>query len=329
MNWARFLSGTWPAAIAWATRVGLAAYYGGKAAAERDPAVRDLRLRALSPRLLVVAYLALHYGKRWLERSTGEETRGARGTHVGHARCDRPRARRARPDRGPRSAGRCDGRAGGRRLGWTPERIAVLRHAAPIHDVGKLVVRAEVLRKPGPLSDEERAEMRAHPRAGAALVLPLPNARHILPYVLLHHERWDGYGYPCRLRGTTIPLEAQTARGRGRLRRDDLVRPYRAARMPGDAFAELGRCAGTPVRSTHRRDVPRRSGRPRQLPLAVCELDAAQTSSFWRTREITSSVNSLVPSSPPRSDVRTPEATASRQASRIGAARALTRVASV
>ena len=50
-------------------------------------------------------------------------------------------------------------------LGWTPERIAVLRHAAPIHDVGKLVVRAEVLVKPGPLSDEERDEMRVHPRA--------------------------------------------------------------------------------------------------------------------------------------------------------------------
>jgi len=69
-----------------------------------------------------------------------------------------------------------------RLLGWSPDRIAVLRHAAPIHDVGKLVVRPDVLLKPGALSNEERREMRAHPRAGASLVLPLPNARHLLPY---------------------------------------------------------------------------------------------------------------------------------------------------
>ncbi|MBV8599201.1 MAG: HD domain-containing protein, partial [Actinobacteria bacterium] len=96
-----------------------------------------------------------------------------------------------------------------RRLGWAPERIAMLRHAAPIHDVGKLVVRAEVLLKPGPLSPDERDEMRTHPRAGASIVLPLPNARHILPYVLLHHEQWNGGGYPCGLRGASIPTEAR------------------------------------------------------------------------------------------------------------------------
>ena len=85
----------------------------------------------------------------------------------------------------------------------------MLRHAAPLHDVGKVVVRAEVLAKPGPLTPEERAEMRAHPRAGATLILPLPNARHILPYVLLLHERWDGGGYPCGLGGESIPVEAR------------------------------------------------------------------------------------------------------------------------
>lgn len=132
-----------------------------------------------------------------------------------------------------------------RHLGWTPERIAVLRHAAPIHDVGKLVVRAEVLVKPGPLSDEERDEMRAHPRAGASLVLPLRNARLILPYVLLHHEHWDGYGYPCGLRGTAIPVEARLLAVADAFDAMTSPRPYRAARMPGDAFAELSRGAGT------------------------------------------------------------------------------------
>jgi HD-GYP domain-containing protein (c-di-GMP phosphodiesterase class II) len=132
-----------------------------------------------------------------------------------------------------------------RRLEWSPESIAVLRRAAPIHDVGKLVVRPEILLKPGALSDEERDEMRQHPRAGASLVLPLRNARHFLPYVLFHHEQWDGFGYPCGLRGTAIPIEARLLAVADAFDAMTSVRPYRAARAHDDAFAELSRMAGT------------------------------------------------------------------------------------
>lgn len=131
-----------------------------------------------------------------------------------------------------------------RSLGWQPERVAMLRHAAPIHDVGKLVVRAEVLLKPGALSDAERDEMREHPRAGASLVLPLPNARHVLPYVLLHHERWDGHGYPCGLRGHSIPIEARLLSVADAFDAMTSPRPYRAARTHAEAFAELGSESG-------------------------------------------------------------------------------------
>ncbi len=131
-----------------------------------------------------------------------------------------------------------------RLLGWGPERLAMLRHAAPIHDVGKLVVPAEVLLKPGPLSPKERDEMRAHPRAGASLVLPLPNARHVLPYVLLHHEQWDGSGYPCGLRGKSIPIEARLLAVADAFDAMTSVRPYRSSRSHGEAFAELERNAG-------------------------------------------------------------------------------------
>lgn len=116
-----------------------------------------------------------------------------------------------------------------RKLGWGPERIAMLRHAAPLHDVGKVVVRAEVLLKPGPLSPEERAEMRTHPRAGASLVLPLRNARHLLPYVLLHHERWDGGGYPDALAEHEIPLPARVFAVADSLDAMTSHRPYRRA----------------------------------------------------------------------------------------------------
>jgi len=78
-------------------------------------------------------------------------------------------------------------------LGWDCERIRSLRRAAPLHDVGKVKVRAQLLGKPGPLTLEELAEIRSHPVAGARLVLPLRRFHEALPYVLFHHERWDGH----------------------------------------------------------------------------------------------------------------------------------------
>lgn len=132
-----------------------------------------------------------------------------------------------------------------RELGWGPQRIAMLRHAAPIHDIGKVVVRAEVLLKVGPLSAEERNEICTHPRAGASLILPFPNARHILPYVLLHHEQWNGDGYPCGLRAHSIPVEARLIAVADAFDAMTSTRPYRSARTRDDAFAELARKAGS------------------------------------------------------------------------------------
>ena len=96
-----------------------------------------------------------------------------------------------------------------RALGWDRERIHSLRWAAPLHDVGKVRVRPQILTKPGPLTLEERAEIRGHPSAGAQLVLPLKRFHDALPYVLFHHERWDGGGYPAGLSGRRIPIEAR------------------------------------------------------------------------------------------------------------------------
>src|SRR5258706_9566312 len=88
-----------------------------------------------------------------------------------------------------------------RRLGWDENRIADLRFGGPLHDIGKVTVRAEVMRKSGPLTLAELQEIRMHPAAGAALIGPLRSARRAMPYVLFHHERWDGGGYPSGLRG--------------------------------------------------------------------------------------------------------------------------------
>jgi HD-GYP domain-containing protein (c-di-GMP phosphodiesterase class II) len=131
------------------------------------------------------------------------------------------------------------------RLGWDRERIKALRFAAPLHDIGKVKVRREVLGKPGPLTLEELAEIHCHPSAGAKLVAPLRSARHALPYVLFHHEHWDGSGYPAGLRGRSIPLEARVLAVADAFDAMISPRPYRRALSHEYALAEVGRCAGT------------------------------------------------------------------------------------
>src|SRR5436305_14677780 len=93
-----------------------------------------------------------------------------------------------------------------RRLGWDARRLAGLRFGAPLHDIGKVSLRGDLLRKSGLLTVEERAEIETHPMLGAALVMPLRFARDALPYVLFHHERWDRSGCPSALSGRALPI---------------------------------------------------------------------------------------------------------------------------
>lgn len=132
-----------------------------------------------------------------------------------------------------------------RRLGWDAERIAGLRLGGALHDVGKVSVRPDVLRKAGPLTLEELAEIRTHPRAGAQFILPLRAARHALPYVLFHHEWWDGSGYPAGMRGRSIPLEARLLAIADAFDAMTSPRPYRHALTHDRALQEIDTCAGT------------------------------------------------------------------------------------
>jgi len=131
------------------------------------------------------------------------------------------------------------------RLGWEPERIATLRFGAPLHDIGKVVVRRDILRKPGPLSTAELAQIRVHPKAGAALVAPIRSSRRALPYVLFHHERWDGTGYPAGIRGRAIPVEGRLLAVADAFDAMTSPRPYRRPLDPERALAEIRSCAGT------------------------------------------------------------------------------------
>jgi HD-GYP domain-containing protein (c-di-GMP phosphodiesterase class II) len=130
-------------------------------------------------------------------------------------------------------------------LGWDRERIRTLRFAAPLHDVGKVKVRPHLLGKPGPLTLEEVAEIRRHPTAGAQLVLPLRRFRVALPYVLFHHERWDGGGYPAGLTGRSIPIEARIVAIADAFDAMISARPYRRPLTHEAALAEVEQGAGS------------------------------------------------------------------------------------
>lgn len=131
------------------------------------------------------------------------------------------------------------------RLGWGEEQLEALRLGAALHDVGKVNVRAEVLAKPGRLDDDELAEIRVHPIEGMWLIAGVPSLQPALPFVLFHHERWDGLGYPTRRAGTSIPIEGRILAVADAFDAMTSGRPYRPALGADAAAAEIGRCAGT------------------------------------------------------------------------------------
>jgi putative nucleotidyltransferase with HDIG domain len=132
-----------------------------------------------------------------------------------------------------------------RRLGWDEERLALLQVGGPLHDVGKLGVSDEVLAKPGRLDEEELDQIREHPKLGARILLRIAAFRAAIPYVLYHHERWDGNGYPTGRAGEQIPLEARVLAVADAFDAMTSERPYRRALDHEAAVAEVARCSGT------------------------------------------------------------------------------------
>jgi HD-GYP domain-containing protein (c-di-GMP phosphodiesterase class II) len=108
-----------------------------------------------------------------------------------------------------------------------------------LHDIGKVGVPEHILCKEGPLSREEWEVMRQHPLIGAQIVEPISFLRDAVGLIRHHHERFDGTGYPDRLRGDRIPLEARIFAVADSFDAMTSDRPYRAALGWDEAIGEL------------------------------------------------------------------------------------------
>ncbi|MEP7028909.1 MAG: HD-GYP domain-containing protein, partial [Candidatus Eisenbacteria bacterium] len=134
----------------------------------------------------------------------------------------------------------------GRTLGMSERRVQDLEYGALLHDLGKVGRQYQyILQKPGRLSLEEQATMRAHPAEGAAIVAKVRALRRASEIVKNHHERPDGLGYPCGLRGEDIPLGSRIVMVADAFDAMTSDRPYRRAMPSERAVAELAKHAGT------------------------------------------------------------------------------------
>jgi diguanylate cyclase (GGDEF)-like protein/putative nucleotidyltransferase with HDIG domain len=154
------------------------------------------------------------------------------------------------------------------RLGADEDQIELTRVAASLHDLGKLAVPEEILRKPGPLTEAERRMLERHPQIGFQMLESL-GVDSIAECVRHHHERWDGRGYPDGLPGPDIPLGARIIFVADAFDAMTSDRVYRGRLGEDEALAELTRNAGTQFDPEIVAALAEELGEPIALPLAA------------------------------------------------------------
>ncbi|MCK4368174.1 MAG: diguanylate cyclase [Dehalococcoidales bacterium] len=130
-------------------------------------------------------------------------------------------------------------------LGLPQDRIATIRAASLLHDIGKVGIPDSILSKQGPLTDEEWEPVKVHPKLGVEILRHIIDLVNCLPAILHHHERYDGKGYPSGLKGDNIPLEGRILAIADAYDAMTSPRPYREQLSSQQALNELKRCAGT------------------------------------------------------------------------------------
>ena len=124
------------------------------------------------------------------------------------------------------------------------DEVEHVRHAAELHDVGKVAVPDAILNKPGPLDEGEWSFIRRHPIIGERIIGAAPALTRVAVLVRHSHERFDGTGYPDALPGADIPLGARIVAVADAFEGMTSPRPYAQPRTPEEALEELERCAG-------------------------------------------------------------------------------------
>ena len=119
-----------------------------------------------------------------------------------------------------------------------------IRIAACLHDIGKLDIPEELLNKKGRLSDEEFATLKNHPDFGVMLIKDIKSLENHVDIVRYHHERYDGFGYPCKLKGEQIPYLARVLSIADSFDAMTSHRPYNKRKSHQEAIEELKKCSG-------------------------------------------------------------------------------------
>jgi response regulator RpfG family c-di-GMP phosphodiesterase len=129
-------------------------------------------------------------------------------------------------------------------MGWDSSRMHGLTMGCTLHDIGKIGVPDSILTKPGKLTADERVQMMSHPQVGLKIVSSIDLLKPAVPYILSHHERYDGTGYPGGLKGEDIPIEGRLLAVVDTFDAIMSDRPYRRGANISIAIGELARNKG-------------------------------------------------------------------------------------
>jgi putative nucleotidyltransferase with HDIG domain len=132
-----------------------------------------------------------------------------------------------------------------RAMGISPGQIKIIARGAFLHDIGKMAIPDEILRKPGSLTPEEQEVMREHCTRGYHILRKIPFLSEAAEIVYSHQEHYDGSGYPAGISGNQIPIGARIFAVADTLDAITSDRPYRKARSFDVAREEILRCSGT------------------------------------------------------------------------------------
>ena len=133
----------------------------------------------------------------------------------------------------------------GKELNLSQAELDDLQLVSKLHDIGKIGIDDYILNKPGKLNDEEWEIMKNHPEIGYGIAMTTPQLNHIAEYILYHHERWDGTGYPKRLKGEDIPIVSRILSIADAFDAMTEDRVYRKALSKEEAIKEIEQNAGS------------------------------------------------------------------------------------